>query len=558
MEEKPWFKSYDPGMPYTLQPYPERTLLDAVHETVQLRPQHTALIFKDRRMSYAELEQLSNAFGTALVNLGVAKGERVALLIPNSPQAIIAQLGAWKAGAIVCPINSLYTPAELESALRDVGAETVVVLTPFYQKVKALQERCGLKRIITTNIKDHLGQPLRLLFTLLKEKKEGHRIELQPGDHSMKELMDRYANAGAPQVTVGPKDPAILLFSGGTTGVPKAALGNHQSLLISAMQLHAYAKTVLVDWDDPITICMPMFHIYGNMGMCTSLLARWPMALVPNPRDLDDLIATIRKTRPAVLHGVPSLFNSLLNHPDVQAGKVDFKSMKICYSAAAPLMAETKHRFEALTGGRLLEAYAMTETMLAAVACPVQGVYKEGSTGVPISDVDVRIADLDSGEGSLPPMEVGEILVRAPQVMVGYWQHPTETANILCDGWVYTGDIGYLDEDGYLFIVDRKKDLIKPSGFQVWPREVEEVIATHPAVAEVCVVGVPSAMQGEAVKAFVVLQAGAQVSDKEIQDYCRTKLVGYKVPREIEFRDSLPKTMVGKTLRRMLREEMTD
>jgi long-chain acyl-CoA synthetase len=429
------------------------------------------------------------------------------------------------------------------------------VLTPFYQKVKDIQERSGVKRVITTNIKDHLTAPLRLLFTLLKEKKDGHWIKLQPGDHSMNELLKRYANVAPPEITVGPKDPAILLFSGGTTGLPKAALGTHQALLISAMQLHTYAKSVLVDWDDPITLCMPMFHIYGNMGMCTSLLARWPMALVANPRDLDDLIDTIRKTRPAVLHGVPTLFNSLLNHPAVLAGKVDFKSMKICYSAAAPLMAETKHRFEALTGGRLLEAYAMTETMLAAVACPVHGAYKEGSTGVPISDVDVRIVDVDSGDTILPPMSVGEILIRAPQVMVGYWEHPTETANMIRDGWVYTGDIGYLDEDGYLFIVDRKKDLIKPSGFQVWPREVEEVIASFPAIADVCVAGVPDAMQGEAVKAWVVLKTGERANAKEIQDYCRTKLVAYKIPKEIEFRDSLPKTMVGKTLRRMLIED---
>jgi long-chain acyl-CoA synthetase len=554
MEEKIWFKSYDPGMPYTLRPYPEKTLLDTLEETVQQRPEHPALIFKGRTISYAELDQLSNAFAAALVDLGVKKGQRVALLIPNSPQAVIAQLGAWKAGAIVCPINSLYTATELEFAFREVEAETVVVLTPFYQKVKALQERCGLKRVITTNIKDHLSLPLQILFTLLKEKKEGHWIELQPGDYSMSELLKRYAQAARPAVTVTAQDPAVLLFSGGTTGKPKAALGAHQSLLICAMQLHAYARSVLVDWEDRITLCMPMFHIYGNMGLCTSLVARWPMILVPNPRDLDDLISTLRKTRPAVFHGVPTLFNSLLNHPAVQAGKVDFKSIKVCYSAAAPLLADTKRRFEALTGGRLLEAYAMTETMMAAVACPVFGAYKEGSTGVPITDVEVRIAEIDSREGSLPPMEIGEILVRAPQVMVGYWNHPAETADMIRDGWVHTGDIGYLDEDGYLFIVDRVKDLIKPSGFQVWPREVEEVIASHPAVADVCVAGVPDTLQGEAVKAWVVLRAGEQASAKEIQDYCRTKLTGYKIPAKIEFRDSLPKTMVGKTLRRMLVE----
>ncbi len=555
MEERPWFKSYDPGMPQTLRPYPERTLLDAVHETVSLRPEHTALMFKGAQMSYLELERLSDAFAAALVDLGVKKGDRVALLIPNSPQAIIAQLGVWKAGAIVCPVNSLYTPVELETALKDVGAETVVVLTPFYEKVKGVQAAAGVKRVIATNIKDYLKPPLRLLFTLLKEKKEGHRVQLQPGDHSMVDLLKRYADAPRPAVTVSHNDPAILLFSGGTTGTPKAALGSHHALLISAMQLHAYAKTVLADWDDRITICMPMFHIYGNMGMCTSLLARWPMVLVPNPRDLDDLVDTIRKTRPAVLHGVPTLFNGLLNHPDVLKGKVDFKSMKICYSAAAPLLAETKNRFEALTGGRLLEAYAMTETMLAAVACPVNGAYKEGSTGVPISDVDLRIVDLDMGEKVLPYGEVGEILIRAPQIMTGYWMQPTETANMIRDGWVYTGDIGYMDADGYLFIVDRKKDLIKPSGFQVWPREVEEVIAAHPAVAEVCVAGVLDPYQGEAVKAWVVLKPGEQLSAKQITDYCSAKLVNYKIPREVEFRESLPKTLVGKHLRRMLVEE---
>ena len=392
------------------------------------------------------------------------------------------------------------------------------------------------------------------MFTLLKEKKGGHRIELQIGDYSMSALLEDYANAEAPKVPVRPQDPAILLFSGGTTGTPKAALGSHQALLISAMQLHTYAQTMLTDWDDAITLCMPMFHIYGNMGFCTSLVARWPIALVPNPRDLDDLIDTIRKTRPAVLHGVPSLFNSLLNHPAVISGKVDFKSMKLCWSAAAPLMAETKHRFEALTGGRLLEAYAMTETMLAAVACPVNGVYKEGSTGVPISDVEVKIVDLDTGEQEQPLLELGEIIVKAPQIMTGYWEQPTETENIIRDGWVYTGDIGYMDADGYLFIVDRKKDLIKPGGFQVWPREVEEVIATLPAVAEVCVAGVPDAVVGEAVKAWVVLKEGETISEAEIKEHCRTKLAAYKIPKAIEFRDSLPKTMVGKTLRRMLRE----
>src|SRR5512136_511795 len=551
MDERPWFKSYDPTLPRTLRPYPEKTVLDVISETARERPDHPALIFKGTRLTYAKLAQLTDAFGAALVALGVKKGDRVALLLPNSPQAVIAQIGAWKAGAIVAPLNAIYTERELEYALNEIGAETVIVLNPFYHKVKSLQPRTSVKRVIATNIKDYLPPMLKVLFTLAKEKKEGYRITLQPGDAWMSELIKRHANS-KPKVQVGPQDPALLLFSGGTTGLPKAALGTHQAVVMTSMQLRAYASAILEDWKDILTWVMPNFHVYGNMAMNTSFVARWTMAVVPNPRDINDLVETIQKVRPSCLHGVPTLFIALLNHPKVKAGKVDIKSMKICWSAAAPLMAETKHRFESLTGGWLLEAYAMTETMLAAVCCPVHGQYKEGSVGLPLPDVDLRIVDVESGEQTLALGQVGEIIIQAPQVMVGYWEHPTETANMIRNGWVYTGDLGYMDEDGYLFIVDRKKDLIKPGGFQVWPREVEEVIATHPAVAEVSVAGVPDSYQGEAVKAWVVLRAGRKATVDELRAYCKGKLAGYKVPRQIEFRDSLPKSMVGKVLRREL------
>jgi long-chain acyl-CoA synthetase len=559
VDEKPWFKSYDEGLPRSLKPYPEQTLLDAIAETVRQRPEHTAIIFKGRRMAYAELDRLSSAFGAALVAQGVKKGERVALVLPNSPQAIIGQIGAWKAGAIVAPLNALYTERELEYSLNEIRAETVVVLTPFYAKIKAIQPRTQVQRIIATNIKEYLPPALRLLFTLAKEKKEGHRVDIAPGDLWMADLLRQHDGDPRPDVPLTPQDPAILLFSGGTTGTPKAALGTHQALLMSGMQLQAYARTVLADWEDTLTLVMPLFHVYGNMAMNCSLLARWPMAVIANPRDIDDLVSVIRKVRPACLHGVPTLFIALLNHPDVQSGKAGIDSMKICWSAAAPLMAETKQRFEKLTGGWLLEAYAMTETMLAAACCPVHGTYKEGSVGVPLPDVDMCVVDVDVGEQELPPGQVGEIIVSAPQIMAGYWERPTETENMIREWppasgrkWVYTGDLGYIDEDGYVFIVDRKKDLIKPSGFQVWPREVEEVIATHPAVAEVSVAGVPDEQQGEAVKAWIVLHPGQQVSVDEIRAYCRERLTGYKVPRHVEFREGLPKTMVGKVLRREL------
>ncbi|MBN1547283.1 MAG: AMP-binding protein [Syntrophaceae bacterium] len=549
-----WLKHYEPKMPHSLKPYPEITMMDVVAETVRQRPHHTALLFKGARMSYSELGRLSDNFGAALVAAGVKKGERVVLLLPNSPQVVIAQLGAWKAGAIVAPMNALYTEYELEKMLKEIGAETVVVLTPFYEKVKAVQPRTQVRRVIVTNIKEYLPLHLRLLFTLLKEKKGGHRVTLQPGDLWMDKMIRRHRHAPRPAVDVTFQDQAILLCSGGTTGTAKAALGSHHAVVMAAMQLHAYGRTVLNDWEDTLTWAMPNFHIYGNWAMTTSLLARWPMAVVLNPRDMDDLIETICKTRPAILHGVPTLFNALLNHPKVKAGKVDFKSMKICYSAAAPLLMETKKRFEELTGGWLLEAYAMTETMLAAVVCPVHLPYKEGSTGIPVPDVEVRIVDVDTGLKDLSPREVGEIIIRAPQLMTRYWNQPEETAEMIRDGWLFTGDMGYMDEEGFLFIVDRKKDLVKPSsGFQVWPREVEEIIASHPAVQEVCVGGVPHEEEPEVVKAWVVLKQGQEhTSAEDIRDYCRERLSAYKVPRLVDFRESLPKTMVGKVLRRML------
>ena len=556
MEQYPWLKHYDKGVPYTLQPYPEFTLLDVVSDTVRQRPDHIAIIFKGKRLSYSALEKLSDAFANALVALGVKKGDRVALLLPNSPQSIITQLGVWKAGGIAAPINPLYTEGELERLLNECGAETVVVLTRFYKKVKSLQPRTSVRCIIATNIKEYLPPLLNLLFTLFKEKKEGHRIKLQPNDLWLSHLLRQHAGVPRPNMKISPEDPALLLFSGGTTGEPKGAVGTHHALLMTGMQLRAWFSTFTVEWEDVIMLTIPLFHVYGNAGVfAVGIFGRDSFAVIPDPRDIDDLITTIRKVRPTFLPGVPTLFNALLNHPDVQAGKVDFKSIKLCNSGASSLLTEVKNRFETLTGGRVVEGYGLTESMMAAVVTPLHGPYKPGSVGIPLPDVEVRIADAETGQGNLSPGEVGEILIRAPQLMLGYWQRPTETENTIRNGWLYTGDLGYLDEDGYLFIVDRKKDVIKPSGFQVWPREVEEVIASHPAVNEVGVVGVPDEYQGEAVKAWVVLRPDQQVTADEIRAYCRKKLAGYKVPRHIEFTDSLPKTMVGKILRRALVEK---
>jgi long-chain acyl-CoA synthetase len=553
MNDQPWFKHYDKGVPHTLTPYPELTLIDLLSKSASQRPNHPALLFQGNSISYGELERQSTIFARALIELGVKSGDRVALLLPNSPQFILSIFGAWKAGGIIVPLNPLYTERELEHALCESGAETAIVLTPFYNKVKAIQPRTPVRKVIATNIKEFLPASKRIVFTMLKEKKDGHRIELQAGDLWFAELLHQYKSVNKLPNLTKPTDPAILLFSGGTTGVPKAAVGLHHSLFIAGLQLRTWLSNVLEDWDDVIMLNMPLFHAYGLVGvMATGFVGHNSFAVVPNPRDLKDLLATIQKVKPAFLPGVPTLFNALLDHPKVKSGQVDLTCIKLCISGASSLLAETKERFEKITGGRIIEAYALTESMLGATVSPVLGVYKHGSIGVPLPDVEVQIVDVETGEDKLSHGEIGEILLRAPQIMQGYWKKPEETASMLRDGWLYTGDIGYQDEDGYVFIVDRKKDLIKPSGFQVWPRDVEEVIATHPAVAEVCVGGVPDPHTVEAVKAWIVLYPSQQLSEAELRDYCRERLAAYKVPKFVEFRESLPKSNVGKLLRREL------
>jgi long-chain acyl-CoA synthetase len=559
MKTMPWLKHYDEGVPHTLKPYPRLTLIDVVAESAAQRPNHPALLFKGRTISYAELEQLSNAFGSVLVKLGVKKGARVALLLPNTPQLVLALLGTWKAGAIAVPQNPLYTEDELAFSLKECGAETALVMTRYYAKIKSLQARTKVRKVIATNIKEYLPPALRFLFTLLKEKKEGDRITLRAGDLWLADLLQKHAGTPRPQVKVKPEDPAVMLFTGGTTGTPKAAVGTHHALLISGMQLRAWFKNIVDEWTDILMLNMPLFHVYGLVGVFASgLIGRNPLVVVPNPRDMNDMLATIRKVKPAFLPGVPTLFNALLNHPKVQAGKANLKSLKLSISGAASLLADTKERFERATGGRIIEGFGMTESMMAAVVTPPKGQYKPGAVGIPLPDVEIRVVDADTGTKklstckALDSCQVGEIIMRAPQLMKGYWKKPVETANAIRDDWLYTGDLGYLDEDGYMHIVDRKKDVIKPSGFQVWPREVEEVIASHPAVAEVGVAGVPDPYQGQAVKAWVVLRPGQKVTADELRAYCRQKLAAYKVPKHIEFRASLPKSAIGKVLRRVL------
>jgi long-chain acyl-CoA synthetase len=558
----PWLSHYDPGVPATLAPYPDRTLVDYLAGAASAQPDAPALLFKGARLSFADLDRLSDACASAFSALGIRRGDRVGLLLPNCPQFFIAQFGAWKVGAIIAPINPTYTERELEGPIREHGIETMVTLTRFYHRVKQVQRGTPLRRVIATNIKEYFPPLLRVLFTLAREKREGDRVAIAPGDHDLAHLL--LVNRGrAPARTVlTADDPAVLLMSGGTTGSPKGVLGRHGSYVCAGLQIQAWTAPVVAP-GDVIFVPLPLFHVYAHVGtQALAFISGTALALVPNPRDLPDLLGTIKRTKPAFFNGVPTLYIALLNHPDVKAGTIDFTSVKICFSGASALLADTKQRFEALTGARLVEGYSLTEAMMALCVNPVKGPNKPGSVGMPLPDVHVRIFDADEGTRALAASEVGEIAISAPQLMIGFWNRPDETAGALRDHtedgvtrrWLYTGDLGYLDEDGYLFIVDRKKDLIKTSGFQVWPREIEEVLATHPAIAEVGVAGVPDTTKGEMVKAWVVLRAGQTADEADLRAYCRERLAPYKVPSKIEFRTELPKSIVGKVLRRVLRD----
>lgn len=559
--DHPWFRHYDKGVPHTIGAYPSGTLLDAVERAARARPEASALLFKGRRISYGELWDASDALAVAFAELGVVRGDRVACILPNCPQFFIGELAAWKLGAIWVPLNPIYTDEELVEPLRSIGAKVVLTLTTFYGRMKRVQSRTAVEQVILTNIKEYFPALLRVAFTLLMEKRGGHRAKPQGNDPTLSTLLAAYAAARPTATPPGVDDDAMLLLSGGTTGTPKAVRVHHGGLVQTGTQVRAWLAAVLPEWVGVYCLPLPMFHSYGACGVQSAcFLGRNPIALVPNPRDFDDLIRTIESTKPAVFCGVPSLYNAILNHPRVRAGKVNFRSMRACVSGAAPLMTETTRRFRETTGARIIEGYALTESILAATLAPLLGPEKPGSVGLPLPDCAVKIVDADDPTSELGADEVGEILLTGPQIMRGYWGNGEESDTIVhvhADGrrWLHTADLGYLDSEGFLYIVDRKKDLIKMSGMQVWPREIEEVISQHPAVAECGVRGFPDERRGEVAVAFVVRRVGQAVTEEELRSWVKSRIAPYKTPARVVFKTELPKSMVGKILRRFLSED---
>jgi long-chain acyl-CoA synthetase len=557
MNNRPWLAHYDKGVPQTIE-YPKAPLFHFLEEAAQKYPDRACTIFKGAVISYKEINAQTDAMAAALIEMGVKKGERVGIFMPNLPQFVIAYYGILKAGAAVVAINPTYPVDEIIMPVDDANIEIIFTLSRFYDKVKKARERSKIKKIIVSNLKETLPSFTRLLFTLLKEKKDGDRLhELADGDVWMKDLLAKHANSAKPNVEVSPDDTALFQYSGGTTGVPKGAVAMHRNVVANTLQIKNWMPS-LEPGKEVVLMGIPLFHVYGMVaGMNFAMANGASMVMVPNARDLKDVLDNISKYKATIFPGVPLLYNGINNHPDVKAGKYDLSSIKACISGSAALMRETKEQFEKLTGGKVFEGYGLSEAPTATHCNPLDGVNKTGSIGMPLPDVDVKLVSLDDGETELAQGEIGEIIVNGPQVMKGYHNMPTETANSLRqmkDGktWLFTGDIARMDEDGYFYIVDRKKELIKPGGFQVWPREVEEAIMAHPKVLEVGVGGIPDPQRGETVKAWVVVKPGETLTEVELKAFCKEHLAPYKVPTHYEFRTELPKTTVGKILRREL------
>lgn len=549
--EKVWLDHYEAGVPHSID-YPDLSLYPLFIDASRTYSQITALIFMGRELTYAELAGQVDSFASALAALGIKKGDRVAIHLPNCIQFPIAYYGALALGAVVVPCNPLYVAREMEYQLKDSGAETIITLTRFYKMIKSIQPETSLKNIIVTNIKDYFPGLLNLLYTLAREKKEGDRVTLSSEDHSFRDLVARHSGQTPPHVEVKAADRALFLYTGGTTGVSKGAILQHRNLVANMYQVQAWCADFEAGKEVALGI-LPFFHSYGlttvlNLG----LISGAKLILVPR-FVLKDILKKIHRYKPTLLPGVPTIYVAINNAPDLH--RYDLSSIRVCISGAAPLPVEVQQQFEKITGGRLIEGYGLSETSPVTHANPVYGKRKPGSIGLPLPDTEYKIVDVESGEIEVPPGETGELCVRGPQVMEGYLNKPAETAQSIRDGWFYTGDIARADEEGFVYIVDRKKDMVIAGGFNIYPRDIEEVLFTHPKIREAAVAGISDPYRGETLKAYVVLKEGEEMTADEVIAHCRANLAAYKVPRLVEFRTELPKTIIGKVLRRMLREE---
>lgn len=544
MSARPWLAHYDKDVPASLN-YTDETLFDLLTNSARNYPQQACTLFKNQVITYKQMDEITDRLAAGFYNLGVHKGDRVGLSLPNIPQFIAVYFGLLKAGAVVVASNPLYTGRELLYQLSDAGASLMVTLSASYETVKSIQGQTEIKQVVVTDLIEDMPAATN------NDPKPA--IKLRDDDLWLGDLLARHKAKDRPALQIDADDVALFQYSGGTTGISKGVIAPHRAVVSNVYQVDAWICTG-IEGEERVGMVIPLYHVYGMvLGMNYAILKAATLVLSEDSRKIDDVLDVLSRHKVSIYPGVPAMYNAIIRHPDVQTGKYDLSSIKVCISGSAPLPRETKMRFEAITGGKLLEGYGLSEAPTATHCNPVLGENRTGSIGLPWPDVDCRIVDVEDDITNLPPGMTGELLIRGPQVMRGYHNMPEEMDQTLVDGWLHTGDIATMDEDGYFYIVDRKKELIKPGGLQVWPSEVEQVLADHPNIKEAGVAGIADELSGEAVKAWIVLNPGTSLTVEEVQDWCKENLAPYKVPKEVEFIEALPRSGVGKLLRRELK-----
>jgi long-chain acyl-CoA synthetase len=547
MIEKPWHRHYDYNVPTTIR-YPRL----AAHELLDLPagayPDKAALIFFGSEMTFYELRQESRRFANALAGLGIQKGDRVGLHLPNCPQYLIAYYAILSIGGIVVNLNPLYTPDELKLMANTSGMTSLVTFDMALPAIRTLCKEVNIPRVIATGITDYIkGFPVSTSKSL----------DLEAGWHHFSELIAKYPNPKRSRVPVNPEDPAIIQFTGGTTGIPKGAVLTHANVVAATIQcsLWGNAINIYIPYEKRnVMAVMPYFHAYGNIVVMNGAILGCATQIQVPRFNIDEMMELLAKFEQITFFPtVPTLITALINHP--KSAELNLgKKLGLLLSGGGPMPVELIEQVKDM-GIYFCEGYGLSESTSSGICNPILGLSKMGSIGIPSPDNDVRLVDVDNGETDIPDGQPGEIIMKGPLIMKGYWNNPSETAGQLKDGWLYTGDIATRDEDGYIFIVDRKKDMIIAGGFNIYPRDIDEVLFQHPKVAEAVSIGVKDKYRGETVKAFVVLKPGEKCTEEEIIKFCKEKLAPYKVPKLVEFRDSIPKSAVGKILRKILREE---
>jgi long-chain acyl-CoA synthetase len=542
-----WYKSYAKGVPTHID-YESTSMPQALNRTVKNFPDKTALIFVDSKISYRQLNEMANRFANFLIDMGVKPGDKVAMLMPNMPQLVAATYGAWRAGAVVVMNNPLYTDTELEYQFNNSESSVLVAIDLICPRMIALRPKTKIKKIVVAHIRDHLKFPKKQLLPIVAKDK--HRNIPSTADvYEWWDLLKKYP-ATDPNIPIPFDGLACLQYTGGTTGVSKGVMLSHANLSKNVQQIISWFPGFNQGEITQLGV-LPIFHSFGLtccMNLC--IWMGWADVLIPRPEP-QAILEAVDKYKVNFFPAVPTMYVGVLNHP--KAGEFNLTSIKGCFSGAAPLPVEVIKEFETKTGSQICEGYGLSETTPVATTNPFGGKAKPGSIGLPMPDTELKIVDLSDGNKELPVGEAGEVLIKGPQVMSGYYKMPDETANSLKDGWLYTGDIGKMDEEGYFYIVDRKKDMIIAGGYNIYPREIDEILFEHPKILEACAVGIPDPYRGETVKAYVVLKPGETMTGEEVIQYCSTKLAKYKIPKSVEFLPSLPKSGVGKILRKELR-----